>query len=73
MPIQRAGLVHTQHSSFDKEEKEKKHIVPVSENEFEHGDPDFVDERVPAHKLKEEKSFLSSLFEDDEEDEQKGV
>jgi len=68
MPMQHAGLIHTQHHyTFDKEDKEKKHIVRVSENQFEHGDPNFVDERVPAHKLKEEKSFLSSLFEDDEE------
>ena len=62
------GLVHTQHHTFDKEDKEKKHIVRVSEMEFEHGDPDFVDERVDAHKLKEEKSFLDSLFEDEDED-----
>ena len=46
------------------------HIVPVSEGEFEHGDPNFVDERVPAHKLKkEEESFLSTLFEDESENE----
>ena len=68
MPMQRAGLVHTQHYTFDKKDKEKKHIVRVSDKEFEFGDPDFVDERVPAHKLKEEKSFLSNLFEDDEEE-----
>lgn len=67
MPLQ-SKAIHFKHKTFDKEDKEKKHIVRVSDNQFEKGDPDFVDERVPAHKLKPEKSFLSSLFEDDDED-----
>ena len=67
MPIQ-SKAVHFQHKTFDKDEKEEKHIVRISDKQFEKGDPDFVDERVPAHKLYPEKSFLSSLFESNDED-----
>lgn len=63
------GVVHAQHYTFDKKDKEKKHIVRVSQEKFENGDPNFIDERVAAHKLKEEKSFLSNLFENEDKNE----
>ncbi|MBU0721702.1 hypothetical protein KJ877_10195 [bacterium] len=44
----------------------KKHIKRVSQNEFERGDPDFVDERTtPYKKPKEKKGFLESLLDDE--------
>lgn len=42
--------------------KPKKHIEKVSQNIFEKGDPDFVDERKLDKKTNEKKSFLSSIF-----------
>lgn len=45
-------------------EKIKKHIKPLSKNELQKGDPDFIDERKTPYEPKEkEKSFLESLFE----------
>ena len=41
------------------EEKPKKSLKKVSQAEFEHGDPDFVDERI----RKEEPKRKSSIFE----------
>ncbi len=67
MPIQ-SKIIHFKHKTFDKAQKQKKHIVRVSDKQFEKGDPNFVDERVPAHKLYPEKSFLSSLFEGNDEE-----
>ena len=41
----------------------KKHIQRVSQDVFEKGDPNFVDERTTEYvKSKPKKSFLSSLF-----------
>ena len=43
--------------------KQKKHIVRVSQDVFEKGDPNFVDERTSEYvKPKTKKSFLSSVF-----------
>ncbi|EDZ62489.1 hypothetical protein SMGD1_2792 [Sulfurimonas gotlandica GD1] len=45
--------------------KPKKHIKRVAQTIFENGDPNFVDERTSVHeKVKEKKSFLSSLLDD---------
>ena len=41
--------------------KPKKHIAKVSAEQFEKGDPDFVDERIEAYVPKENKSFLDKL------------
>ncbi len=46
------------------ETKQKKHVVRVSQEVFEKGDPNFVDERITEYiKPKPKKSFISSLFE----------
>jgi len=42
--------------------KPKKHIEKVSQDQFEKGDPNFVDERVVKTKVK--KSFFASMFDD---------
>lgn len=43
--------------------KEKKSIKRVSQEEFEKGDPDFVDERTSSYEPKEKKSsFFGSFF-----------
>lgn len=48
---------------FVKEKKPKKHVKRVSQNEFEKGDPDFVDERISEYKPQSKKtSFFSSIF-----------
>jgi len=50
-------------SGFIKKEKPKKHIKKISQDQFEKGDPDFIDERVGEEdSTKERKSFFKSLF-----------
>jgi len=45
--------------------KPKKHIKMVSQDEFEHGDPKFVDERKDKYeKPKPKKSFLDKLIDE---------
>jgi len=45
------------------EKKKPKHIKKVSQDQFERGDPNFVDERKIAEEVKEEKkSFFESFF-----------
>lgn len=45
------------------EEKPKKHVKPVSKEQFEKGDPDFVDERKADEAGKgKEGSFWKKLF-----------
>ncbi|MDA3908214.1 MAG: hypothetical protein PF437_03935 [Sulfurimonas sp.] len=45
--------------------KPKKHVEKVSQEVFEKGDPNFVDERKNVYKKTEvKKSFLSSLLDD---------
>jgi hypothetical protein len=46
-----------------KERKKRKPVERVSQETFEHGDPDFVDERISEEKpLKKEKSLFSKIF-----------
>ena len=45
------------------ETKPKKHIKKVSKNQFERGDPNFVDERkLEYEKPKKNKSLIESIF-----------
>ena len=57
------GALGGKSNGFVKEDKPKKHIKRVSQDVFEKGDPDFVDERVVAFEPKKKESFLSSFFE----------
>ncbi len=42
--------------------KEKKHIQRVSQDEFEHGDPNFVDERVSKNAQEKQSSLYERIF-----------
>lgn len=57
------GAGGSKSNGFEKEERPKKHIQRVSKEQFEKGDPDFIDERTTPYIPKEkEKSFIDSLF-----------
>ncbi|MBL4730380.1 MAG: hypothetical protein JKY28_03225 [Sulfurimonas sp.] len=56
------GVVGGKSNGFVREEKPKKHIPKVSQAQFEHGDSNFIDERISSDTPKK-KSFFSSLFE----------
>ena len=57
------GATMPSNSGYVKEEKPKKHIEKVPQEQFEHGDPNFVDERKTEDESKnKEKSFFESLF-----------
>lgn len=59
------GAMGSKDNGFVKVDKPKKHIKRVSQDQFEKGDPDFVDERITAYEpKKKEESFFSSFFED---------
>ena len=49
---------------FVKEKKAPKHIQRVSQDQFEKGDPDFVDERTSECEPKKKTSFFDKLFQD---------
>ena len=52
----------TTHSNGYIEEKPKKSVKRVSEAEFEHGDPDFVDERIHKDELQKKGTIFDKLF-----------
>jgi len=56
------GALGSKSNGFVKEDKPKKHIKRVSQDQFEKGDPDFVDERVTVYVPKTKKSFFSNLL-----------
>ena len=57
------GSMGTKDNGFITNDKPKKHIQKVSKDAFEHGDPDFVDERNSKYIPKKMvKSFFSSIF-----------
>ena len=57
------GASGSKSNGFVKEERPKKHIQRVSKEQFEKGDPDFVDERVVPYELESKKAgFFSSIF-----------
>ena len=54
--------VRTTKSSGYVEDKPKKSVKRVSETEFEHGDPDFVDERIYKDEPKKKSSIFDKMF-----------
>lgn len=56
------GATGSKSNGFVKEDKPKKHIQRVSKQEFEKGDPDFIDERTSEYEPKKKVAFFSSLF-----------
>ena len=57
------GNVAKRQGGFVRKEKESKtHIEKVSKSEFEHGDPDFVDERKISKNPQKKQSFFARIF-----------
>ncbi|MBE0514888.1 MULTISPECIES: hypothetical protein [Sulfurimonas] len=57
------GAMGSVDNGYVKEDKPKKSIKRVSQEVFEKGDPNFVDERVkPYEPQKKKKGLLESLF-----------
>ena len=54
--------VRTTKSNGYVEDKPKKSVKRVSEAEFEHGDPDFVDERIHKDEPKKKSSIFDKMF-----------
>lgn len=57
------GMTGSVSNGYIKESGPKKSIKKVSQDVFEKGDPNFVDERIEAYTPKKKKSFFASLFE----------
>jgi len=55
------GAAGSKSNGFVPEDKPKKHIKKVSQDQFEKGDPDFVDERTSEYIPKKKKSFFDFL------------
>lgn len=55
------GMSGSVSNGYVKTSKAKKSVKKVSQETFEHGDPDFVDERKPETP-KKEKSWLDTLL-----------
>jgi len=51
-------------SGFVKKSKPPKSIKRVSQDLFEKGDPDFIDERITTYEPKKKESFIDKLFKD---------
>ena len=57
------GAAGSRSNGFVKDDKPKKHIQRVSQDIFERGDPDFIDERTTPYIPKpKKKSFFEALF-----------
>ncbi len=57
------GVAQKKRSAPIKKKRVQKSVQRVSQDIFEKGDPDFIDERVvPYEKKSEKKGLLSSLF-----------
>jgi len=57
------GAMGSKDNGYVQEDKPKKHIQRVSKEQFEKGDPDFVDERISEYIPKKKHSIFSFLFE----------
>jgi len=58
------GATRSKSNGFVKKSKPAKSIKRVSQELFEKGDPDFVDERVDSYEPKKKESFIDKLFKD---------
>ena len=56
------GAVGSKSNGFVKEDKPKKHIKRVSQEQFEKGEPDFIDERTSEYEPKKKETFFCGLF-----------
>ena len=58
------GATGTKSNGFVKKSRPIKHVSRVSQDEFEKGDPSFIDERVSEYVPKKKESFIDKLFKD---------
>jgi len=58
------GATGTKSNGFVKKSRPAKHITRVSQDLFEKGDPDFIDERTEIYEPKKKESFIDKLFKD---------
>ncbi len=58
------GAARSKSNGFVKKSRPPKHVTRVSQDEFEKGDPDFVDERTSEYVPKKKESFIDKLFKD---------
>ncbi len=57
------GAARSKSNGFVKKSKPQKSVKRVSKEQFEKGDPDFVDERVVPYEPESKKAgFFSSIF-----------
>ena len=56
------GATGSKSNGFVKKERPQKHIAKVSQEQFEKGDPNFVDERTSEYEPKKKGSFFD-IFE----------
>ncbi len=56
------GAMRSKSNGFVKRERAQKSIKRVSQEEFEKGDPDFIDERISEYIPKKKESFFDSMF-----------
>jgi len=56
------GATRSKSNGFVKKSRPQKSIQRVSQELFEKGDPDFVDERTSAYEPKKKTSFFDALF-----------
>jgi hypothetical protein len=58
------GAMGSKSNGFVKIKKPPKSVQRVSQDEFEKGDPDFIDERTSEYEPKKKLSFLDKLIKD---------
>ena len=57
------GASGSKSNGFEKKERPQKSVKKISQDEFEKGDPDFIDERINMDESKDKKEgFLASVF-----------
>ena len=56
------GAARSKSNGFVKKSRPQKSVKRVSQEQFEKGDPDFIDERTSSYESKKKTSFFDSLF-----------
>jgi len=56
------GATGSKSNGFVKKTRAVKSVKRVSQDQFEKGDPDFIDERTSAYEPKKKETFLSGIF-----------
>ncbi len=57
------GASGSKSNGYERKERAQKSVKRVSQDQFEKGDPDFVDERTSVYEAKDKKvGLISSLF-----------